>query len=138
MHQNRTAIQPMMPTEILLAFASQLSNNESAFFTSCKPKFLPILDNLYRLLHSKPKSPLIPPSSKNVLYLHSMYHPQDIPRLLQRRFYEEHCQETFKMKAFVDKFIICYHRDKNLKEYLSPSSYKPPSPNENISFFFKA
>jgi len=136
-YRNELAAITIPPPNELLTFAAQYSNNNNIPFPSFVPSKMPALETLYRRVNGPIKPLISSPTPPNTLFFHVMYHPRDISRLTIRKIYEEHCEKVFREEMKVEKFTVCYHRDKNLKEHLSPSAYKSPSPNENISEYFK-
>ena len=74
----------------------------------------------------------------NTLFFCVTYHPRDISRLTIPKLYEEYYEKLFEDKLKIWKFIVYYHQDKNLKEYVLPSTYKLSSPNDSIAEYFKS
>ena len=73
----------------------------------------------------------------NVLFFYAIFYPRDISRLTIWKAHEKHCEKAFKEEIGIDKFVACYHRDKNLKESLTKSAYRDHSPDESLDEFFK-
>jgi len=123
--------------ETLLLFADHISNGASYLFPCYQPLFLPILEMLYCMIYDRHKPPPPQSSPPNTLFFHYLYHPRDISCLTIHRLYDEFLSGVIKQHTSVDRFVVCYHRDTNLKEYLSLSAYKAPSEEEKVSNYFK-
>ena len=93
------------------------------------------------------KPPNVKQSPQEQLFLHLPYHPRDISRKSLRDIYEATCEEpscfgTFKSltneqtggNMSIDKLTICYHRPKNLRDILSPTTLKDCH-NSKVSSF---
>ena len=123
--------------EELLSFASTLEPSTANLFPECVPTSMPMLESLCKCI-AGPIRPLpTRPDLPNTLFFNVVYHPRDTSQLTIRHLCENHCEEVFKEQCNVDQFMVCYHRDRNLKECLSPSTYREPYPNVSIKEFFK-
>ena len=127
----------ILPAEDLRIFTEEYINISSNLY----PSFISTLIPTFKLLYGKvnrPTKPLTSPSPlSNNLFFYVIYYPRDIFRLIIRKIYDVHYKEVFYEELRLEKFIICYYHDKNLKEYLSLSTFKALSMNENISRYFK-
>jgi len=124
-------------TTRLLDFAADILPAAADFFPTYQPTYLPVLETLCECIKG-PTRPMPAANHKlNTLFFHAIYHPRDISRLTIRKTCEKHCEKVFKEEIGIDKFVVCYHRDKNLKESLTKSTYRDHSPNESVDEFFK-
>ena len=79
----------------------------------------------------------VPTMKANTLFFYNFCHLRDISRLTIQKLYKKHFKKAFKEELKIDKFIACYHMDKNLKESLSASAHYEESPNASVDAFFK-
>ena len=94
-----------------------------------------------------PKRPTKKLTRQEQLFLHLPYHPRDISRKCIRNIYEATCEEPSEFGNFkeltnentggtmsIDKLTICYHRPKNLRDILSPTTL-PELEESKVSTF---
>lgn len=121
----------------LLEFAADALPTAATFFPSYQPTYSPALEELCKCVHGPLRPIEVSTMKTNTLFFYAVYHPRDISKLTIRKLHEKHCEKVFKEELRIDKFVVCYHRDKNLKESLSVSAHCEESPNASVDVFFK-
>ena len=58
-------------------------------------------------------------TTKERLFLHLEYHPNDIPRAAIRDIYDRHCQQLFEESLGIQQFTIAYSRPPNIHDTLT-------------------
>ena len=76
-----------------------------------------------------------PIPTKNRLFIHLEYHPNDIPRKKVRELYQLHCEETFKAKLGVEQTTIAYSKHRNLQECLTKAKLHQPAGQEASKYY---
>lgn len=68
-----------------------------------------------------------PDNEDEMLFLHFVFHPDDISRLSIRQHYNKHCQQLFKAELGVERPTIAYSRPRNLGDILTQAKlYQAP------------
>jgi len=57
-------------------------------------------------------------STRNRLFFHLPYHPNDIPRPRIQQLYQQHCQKAFTSIS-INSLTVAFSRHKNLREHLT-------------------
>jgi len=123
--------------ETLLLFTDYISNRASNLFLSHVPLVLPILEMLYYLLCKLKRLSSPQSSPPNVLFFYYLHYSRDILWLAIYRFCDEFLNSIIKEHINADRFIIYYHRDVDLEEYLSLSIHTASSDKEIVSKYFR-
>jgi len=76
-----------------------------------------------------------PTNNKECLYLHMVYHPNDIPRHRVRAIYNHHCKELFEQRLDITQSIIAYSRPPNIKDTVTKAKLHQ-APGRNASKFY--
>jgi hypothetical protein len=56
---------------------------------------------------------------KNRLFIHLVYHPDDIPRQHIQKLYGEHCSELLRSVIGIQRPTIAYKRPKNVGDFIT-------------------
>ena len=86
---------------------------------------------------SNPTQQIEKPTYKNkeMLILHWIYHPNDIPRKLLRRLYDTHCKELFNNQLDIKQFIIAYHAAPTLRSAVTKAKLIQEPGKEASKYF---
>ena len=105
-HNEELALLAIPLASELLSFSAQLEPSSLAFFPSCAPNALPVLETLCKCFNG-PIMPFPNPSTRlNAFFFHATHHPRDTSRLTIRRLCEKHCEKIFKEEANIDEFVV--------------------------------
>ena len=74
-------------------------------------------------------------TTKERVFLHMEYHPNDIPRKLIRTIYNQNCGELFEEKLGIKQTTIAYSRAKNLRELLTQAKLHQAPGHEASKYF---
>ena len=107
-----------------LAFANSIEPSISNLFPDHAPVTMPMLETLCKCIAGNMRPLPVKSDLPSALFIQVLFHPRDMSRLAIRHLCDEHYEQLFKDKCHIDQFVICYHRDRHLKECLSPSSYR--------------
>jgi hypothetical protein len=93
-------------------------------------------------LHTVPSStgplqgdtPTDKPSTKDRLFFHIPYHPNDIPRCCIQQLYQQHCHDAFQSIG-ITSLTVAYSRHRNLREHLTQARLHQAAGQEANHFY---
>ena len=64
---------------------------------------------------------------KNRLFIHLVFHPDDVPRKRIQELYQLHCADLLRDECRIERPTIAYSRPRNLGDYLTKTKlYQAP------------
>jgi len=99
----------------------------------------------HRVKSTVPKTPTMPTlttdsetapaNTKDTMYLHFVYHPNDIPSHRIRAIYNHHCSELLRDRMGITRTIIAYSRPPNIKDTVTKAKLHQ-APGRNASQYY--
>ena len=80
-----------------------------------------------------PTEPSIIDDEVHRLFIHLVYHPDDLPRRRIQELYEQHCGDLFRSELNLNRPTIAYSRPKNIGDFATRARlFTAPSDNASI------
>ena len=75
------------------------------------------------------------PTNDARLFLHTEYHPNDLPKHELRTLYNVHCKDVFESTLGIDQVTVAYSRPKNIKDMVTKAKLHQAEGREASKFY---
>jgi len=72
---------------------------------------------------------------RDCFYLPWVFHPNDIPRQIFQKLFQEICADVFEEQCGINKLTVAYSRQKNIREELTKAKLYEPAGKEASTYF---